>query len=470
MKFRATFRSLPGRLSRFDPAGRARDDRFTRWVHSCFRGAIFRGRELGLPGFSALIATVALSLFVAPVLALEKAEGEAATQPEGMEAQSRGPEAVRIEPRPWPALGVGIWTNRSRYSLGDPVRVYFQVERSARVYIFNTDAVGRTHQIFPNAIDQDNWVRGGITYTIPDARYRLVATGPAGWEELHIVAYADREILYRPFHRFEGRDAPFPERPEGALPLLQRLEEKQNALGPPLQEEGREGARWNDDVEARQPESLMGREYSPETEEEAAGPEATEEDQEKVAESGTNREMTQGSEKPQAGEATSRETGRDAVEPYAVEIRPVYPPPGGMFLYGEDYTAFYVGPTRDLYDYEPWPYLPPYRDYYYYRRYKPYRPYPAPHQPRYDRDPWRDRFEPYEPRYDRYPRDHRQYWPDRDQSEDRDRGERPGRDRPERPGQDRPPRPEATIPPAPENVPPGPKPFHQDRFKRDIRP
>jgi hypothetical protein len=145
----------------------------------------------------------------------------------GVISPEHRPEGLRVVPRPHPQLHVEIWTDNMRYRIGSDVRVYFRVERDARVYIFNTDASGHCSQIFPNAFDRDNWVRGGRIYSIPDPRYRLVATGPAGRESLTLVAYADETIYWREYHEFQSPAQPFPERPGGPKRLLEQL----NRLG-----------------------------------------------------------------------------------------------------------------------------------------------------------------------------------------------------------------------------------------------
>jgi hypothetical protein len=132
--------------------------------------------------------------------------------------------ASRITIVPRGTFSVRIWTDRTAYRLGDPVRVYFRVTRNAYVYIFDTEPDGVTHQILPNFYDQENYVRGGITYSIPDASYELRVTGPAGWETLRIVAVEQRCWVLDEYERGFRRSAPFPERPAGATALREKLE------------------------------------------------------------------------------------------------------------------------------------------------------------------------------------------------------------------------------------------------------
>jgi hypothetical protein len=157
---------------------------------------------------------VLVTVLAAPVFALQK-----------MEAAPPDREASRITIVPSDGFAVRIWTDGETYHLGDPVRICFRATRNAYVYIFDTEPNGVTHQIFPNFYDQDNSVRGGITYSIPDVSYELRVTGPAGWETLRIVAVRERHRFLEDYNRGFNRSKPFPERPSGASALIEKLEQ-----------------------------------------------------------------------------------------------------------------------------------------------------------------------------------------------------------------------------------------------------
>ncbi|MCB2155062.1 DUF4384 domain-containing protein [bacterium] len=89
-------------------------------------------------------------------------------------------------------IDVDVWTDQSRYWIGEDVRVYFRVDRNSYIYIFSTDPSGITRQIFPNRFDPDNRVRAGVTYRLPDSSYRLVADGPPGRDTIYAVATTQR--------------------------------------------------------------------------------------------------------------------------------------------------------------------------------------------------------------------------------------------------------------------------------------
>lgn len=109
---------------------------------------------------------------------------------------------------PGPTLQADIWTDDDTYYVGDSIRVRFRVSRDAYVYVFNTDTQGVTTQIFPNWYDQDNYVRGGVTYTLPSRNYDLQVIGPPGRETVEIYAVTDRGQWHSHFDDY-SRNAPF---------------------------------------------------------------------------------------------------------------------------------------------------------------------------------------------------------------------------------------------------------------------
>lgn len=137
------------------------------------------------------------------------------------------PNKTHLKPRPRPRpiiipLRVSIWTDNNLYRIGDNVRIYFRVSRSAYVYIFNTDAQGITRQIFPNYYDRDNYVYSNQTYYIPDANYSLKATGPKGRESLQIVAVAQRYSFFNNYHSYRSAE-PFPRTPDGGKRIIDKM-------------------------------------------------------------------------------------------------------------------------------------------------------------------------------------------------------------------------------------------------------
>ena len=94
--------------------------------------------------------------------------------------------------RPSRQAHVEVWLNKhngSVYHPGQIVRAYFQSDSDCYVAVYNIDAEGFVHVLYPK-YDDRAWVEGGRIYEIPDPYddYDLVVDGPKGIE--YIVAVA----------------------------------------------------------------------------------------------------------------------------------------------------------------------------------------------------------------------------------------------------------------------------------------
>ncbi len=89
-------------------------------------------------------------------------------------------------------LSAEVWTDHSdaEYYVGDNISIYFRTNRDAFVAIYSIDSRGMVNLLFPSGPGMDNYVRGGVTYTLPspDDNYDLVLNGPQGSENIQIVA------------------------------------------------------------------------------------------------------------------------------------------------------------------------------------------------------------------------------------------------------------------------------------------
>lgn len=157
----------------------------------------------------------------------------------GFPGRDSSPNAVIVAPLPWERITISLTSSRSTYDVGQPISLRFSVSRDSYVYLFSTDAAGRTRQLFPNIYDTDNFVRARRTYTLPDGNYRLIASDPAGPDRMHLIAtteyYDWMEDRYRPQRSAEA----FPITPGGGTGLsddLRREEQRSLQLGArPLQ-------------------------------------------------------------------------------------------------------------------------------------------------------------------------------------------------------------------------------------------
>jgi len=85
-------------------------------------------------------------------------------------------------------LMVSVWTDKSTYAVGETVRVYFNVNQPAYIYLYDIQPDGVVRRVFPNIYSQSNFVCGG-THVLPDRpSYHYRVTHPTGVEKLQILA------------------------------------------------------------------------------------------------------------------------------------------------------------------------------------------------------------------------------------------------------------------------------------------
>ena len=93
-------------------------------------------------------------------------------------------------------LDVDVWTDHSDgdYYVGDNIVVHFRTNRDAFVAIYSIDSRGRVNLLFPARAEEDNFVEGDKTYSLPGGRdsYDLVVTAPSGSEQIQAVASRER--------------------------------------------------------------------------------------------------------------------------------------------------------------------------------------------------------------------------------------------------------------------------------------
>ena len=97
--------------------------------------------------------------------------------------------------------GIRLWTSHGEtYRRGERVRVFFRTEQDAFVTILRVDSDGRVRVLFPREPWEDNGVRGGYTYDVPNYGNHdaFVVDDDPGIGYVFGVASADR-FMYEPF-------------------------------------------------------------------------------------------------------------------------------------------------------------------------------------------------------------------------------------------------------------------------------
>jgi hypothetical protein len=93
-------------------------------------------------------------------------------------------------------LDVELWTSNSdgEFYDGDEIVVYFRANRDAFVTLYSIDTRGRVNLLFPTHPSEDNYITGGVTYSLPggDDDFDLVVSGPEGFENIQIIASRER--------------------------------------------------------------------------------------------------------------------------------------------------------------------------------------------------------------------------------------------------------------------------------------
>ncbi|MBC7170222.1 PKD domain-containing protein [Candidatus Bipolaricaulota bacterium] len=94
-------------------------------------------------------------------------------------------------------LAFTVATDKSTYTVGEPVRITVQLSRASYVYLIELDAAGRAVLIFPNRWETSPQLSAGTTQLPRTTAYSYTTSEPAGSEQ--IVGFAaDRAIPFFP--------------------------------------------------------------------------------------------------------------------------------------------------------------------------------------------------------------------------------------------------------------------------------
>lgn len=101
------------------------------------------------------------------------------------------------------AFEIDLWTDKNTFRLGDPIEFNFRSDKDCYLNIVDINSRGEVTLLFPNRFHQDNYIRAGRTYRIPDETYgfRLEVQPPIGRERIYAIAsYHPMDIFETDFH------------------------------------------------------------------------------------------------------------------------------------------------------------------------------------------------------------------------------------------------------------------------------
>lgn len=159
-----------------------------------------------------IASVLMMALLLAPTgsALANKPEWSRTTEPKRLvevpDPPRRGP--YRPHPEPQRDLRVDVWVDGgddATYFVGETVTLHFRANRDAYVLLYDIDTEGEVHRLYPRSRWDEQMVEGGVIYTVPNVRagYRLVASGPEGYEYVGAVA-SDRPLVNR-WDRGPGR-------------------------------------------------------------------------------------------------------------------------------------------------------------------------------------------------------------------------------------------------------------------------
>jgi serine/threonine protein kinase len=79
-----------------------------------------------------------------------------------------------------------VWTEKNKYRIGESIKIKFRMRDNAYLFLYHEDAQGQGQVIFPMKMDQNNFLRGGLTYTLPgpNASFDFIVQPPTGTEHI----------------------------------------------------------------------------------------------------------------------------------------------------------------------------------------------------------------------------------------------------------------------------------------------
>ena len=90
------------------------------------------------------------------------------------------------------ARDIAVIPKIQAYRIGDKINLYFRAEKDCYLTLINYGTSGKITVLLPNALSQDNFIKGGRIYAIPgqDYPFDYRLGGPPGTERIKAIATA----------------------------------------------------------------------------------------------------------------------------------------------------------------------------------------------------------------------------------------------------------------------------------------
>jgi hypothetical protein len=120
-------------------------------------------------------------------------------------------------------LKVELWTDKASYAIGEKMTVNVRVNRDCYLTVIDIGAGNKATVLFPNLYAQNNAVKAGAAFKIPDpsAGFEFEVAAPTGLELIRAIASKEPSVDLDEAMQKPSADNPFGDVKEG-LPVLTR--------------------------------------------------------------------------------------------------------------------------------------------------------------------------------------------------------------------------------------------------------
>ncbi|MFH2202789.1 MAG: DUF4384 domain-containing protein [Elusimicrobiota bacterium] len=120
----------------------------------------------------------------------------------GMKAEAEGQGGL---------IRLMLWSAKNEYKIGESMQFHVSADQDCYLTLIDVGTSGSATIIFPNNYSPSNWVKKGVTYTIPDrdAGFEFEVGGPQGVELVRAIASRHPSVDLKDAMKSFSEDAPF---------------------------------------------------------------------------------------------------------------------------------------------------------------------------------------------------------------------------------------------------------------------